>query len=286
MSGHDNGRVAGEGGFRVPRGSASPGRYGEQVFRPQDEGESERIDLAAAVYDATTLARLRRLGAGPGRRCLDVGAGTGTVARSLLREAGVTEVVAVDRDIRFLTSEPVAGLTALEADVTSDRFEPGLFDLVHARFVLMHLPSPARMVRRLAGLVAPGGVLVLSDAVDLTTDGAPDTPYTLAMRAMWRGLRDTIGTDVTWVPRCPQLMLAAGLESVAAEIHVPPLEPGSAISRFWASTWDRARAAMVATGLVDDAAIDEAERRLESPTCAGLSPGMLTAWGRKPAQPR
>ncbi|MER5753269.1 methyltransferase domain-containing protein [Streptomyces sp. NPDC002088] len=264
----------------------SPGRYGEQLFRPQDEDESERTDLGALVYDATTIARLRQLGVGPGWHCLDVGAGTGTVARLLLREAGVTEVVAVDQDIRFLSSEPVAGLTALEADVTSDRFEPGLFDLVHARFVLMHLPSPAVMVERLAGLLAPGGVLVLSDAVDLTTDDAPDTPYTLAMRAMWQGLRQTIGTDVSWVPRCPQLILAAGLESVAAEIHVPPLVAGSPISRFWVRTWDRARAAMVATSMVDDAAIDEAERWLDSPASAGLSPGMLTAWGWKPAQPR
>ncbi|MFD9004540.1 class I SAM-dependent methyltransferase [Streptomyces sp. NPDC059582] len=274
--------MARESGSRIPQGSVSPGHYGEHLFRPQDEGEAERIDLGALVYDATTIARLRQLGAGPGWRCLDVGAGTGTVARSLLREARVTEVVAVDRDIRFLTGEPVAGLTAVEANVTSDRIEQGLFDLVHARFVLMHLPSPAAMVERLAGLLKPGGVLVLSDTVDLTGDDAPDSPYTLAMRAMWRGLRASIGTDVSWVPRLPELMLAAGLDSVAAEIHVPPLTPGSPISRFWARTWDRSRAAMVATGLVDDAAIDEAVRRLDSPTYAGLSPGMLTGWGWKP----
>ncbi|MEU7058132.1 class I SAM-dependent methyltransferase [Streptomyces sp. NPDC046197] len=275
--------MAREAGSRSPQGSEGPGRYGERVFRPQDEGEAERIDLAALVYDATTIARLRQLGAGPGWRCLDVGAGTGTVARLLLREAGVAEVVAADRDIRFLRSEPVAGLTALETDVTSDRFAPGLFDLVHARFVLMHLPDPARMVRQLARLLVPGGVLVLSDAVDVTTDDAPDTPYILAMRAMWRGLRETIGTDISWVPHCPRLMLAAGLAPVAAEIHVPPLEPGSPISRFWAGTWARARVAMVGTGLVDDAGIDEAVIWLDSPTCAGLSPGMLTAWGWKPA---
>lgn len=284
VSWHDNGGMAQEACSRFRRGSGSPGRYGEQLFRPHDEGESDRIDLGALTFDATTIARLRELGAGPGWRCLDVGAGTGTVARSLLREGGVTEVVAADRDIRFLTSEPVPGLTTLEADVTSDRFEPGLFDLVHARFVLMHLPFPARMVERLAGLLKPGGVLVLSDAVDLTTGGAPDSPYKAAMRAMWKGVHETIGTDISWVPNYPQLMLVAGLESVAAEIHVPPLIPGSPISRFWARTWNRARPAMVATGLVNDADIDEAERWLDSPACAALSPGMLTAWGWKPQE--
>ncbi|MFJ3922092.1 class I SAM-dependent methyltransferase [Streptomyces sp. NPDC090022] len=257
------------------------GRYGEAAFRPQQAGEDARIDLGALAYDEITLARLTRLGAGPGWRCLDLGAGTGTVARQLLRRARVASVLAVDRDTRFLTSRPLPGLTAVEADITDPDFDPGRFALVHARFVLMHL-RPRLEVAKLASLVAPGGVLVLGDAVDLTTASAPVTPYTRAMRAMWQALRDTIGTDVSWVPQYPQLLRAAGLRSVAAEIHVPPLLPGSPISRFWAETWDRVRAAMVATELVDDAAIDEAIRYLDSPDCAGLSPGLITAWGRQP----
>ncbi|MEU0373955.1 class I SAM-dependent methyltransferase [Streptomyces sp. NPDC006283] len=256
-------------------------RYGEQVFRPQDQGEADRIDLGALAYDATTMARLRELGAGPGWRCLDVGAGTGTVARALL-EVGADEVVAADRDVRFLAADPPPGLTVLEADITTDGFAPGTFDLVHARFVLMHLPDPGRMVARLARMLAPQGVLVVSDAVDLTTADAPDSSFTSAMRAMWQGLHDTIGTDVTWVPGCPRLLEAASLESVTAEIHVPPLQPDSAISRFWAETWDRARASMIATGLVDDSTIDDAVRCLDAPGFCGHSPGMLTAWGHRP----
>ncbi|WP_445270199.1 class I SAM-dependent methyltransferase [Streptomyces sp. DSM 41634] len=268
-------------------GASSPGegRYGEQVFRPEEGGEGDRIDLGALTYDATTLARLRLLGAGPGWNCLDVGAGTGTVARGLLDDAGVAAVLAVDRDVRFLAAHPVPGLTVLQADVTADDFAPGLFHLVHARFVLMHLPSPQRMIAKLSGLLAPGGVLVVSDAVDLTTGSAPVTPYTRAMRAMWQGLHDSIGTDVSRVPGHLDLLREAGLESVAAEIHVPPLLPGSAISRFWAETWGRAREAMVGTGLVDDGQIDEAVRYLDSPRCTGLSPGMLTAWGWKDGAP-
>ncbi|MFB8760437.1 class I SAM-dependent methyltransferase [Streptomyces nigra] len=261
-----------------PRG----GRYGEAVFPPERKGEEERIDFGALAYDDVTLARLRALGAGPGLRCLDVGAGTGTVARRLLEEAGVSSVLAVDRDVRFLAARAVPGLEVREADVTDPDFAPGRFHLVHARFVLMHLPDRERVLRALAERVEPGGHLVLGDAVDLTGDRAPDTPYTRVMRAMWRGLRETIGTDVTWVPSYPRLLREAGLERVAAEIHVPPLVPGSPISRFWADTWERSRAAMRATGLVDDAAVDEGIRYLDSDECAALSAGLLTAWGRRP----
>ncbi|MEV7544607.1 class I SAM-dependent methyltransferase [Streptomyces sp. NPDC089915] len=257
------------------------GRYGEAVFPPGRAGEGERIDFGALAYDEVTMARLRALGAGPGWSCLDVGAGTGTVAGRLLDEAGVESVLAVDRDVRFLAARP--GLEVLSADVTGPGLLPGRrFRLVHARFVLMHLPERERIVAELAAHVEPGGVLVLSDAVDLTSDRGPDTPYTDAMRAMWAGLRTTIGTDVSRTPSYPRWLRAAGLVPVAAEMHVPPLVPGSPISRFWADTWERGRAAMVGTGLVDDAAIDAAVRYLESPECAALSAGMLTAWGWKP----
>ncbi|MGW1542127.1 class I SAM-dependent methyltransferase [Streptomyces sp. NPDC002309] len=270
----DTGGDAGEGA----------GRYGEAVFRPEQAGEGERIDLGALAYDDITMARLRALGAGPGWRCLDVGAGTGTVSRRLLDEAGVAGVLAVDRDVRFLRERPVPGLDVLEADITAPDFAPGRFRLVHARFVLMHLPGHERLIAALAELVEPGGVLVLSDAVDLTSDRTPGAPYTTMMRAMWQGLRATIGTDVSWVPSYPLLLRDAGLRHVAAEIHVPPLLPGSPLSRFWADTWQRSRAAMLATGLVDDAGIDEAVRYLDSDVCAALSAGMLTVWGRRPGK--
>ncbi|MDX2909589.1 class I SAM-dependent methyltransferase [Streptomyces griseiscabiei] len=284
------------------------GRYGEDVFRPELAGEGERIDYGALAYDDVSMARFRALGVGPGWRCLDVGAGTGTVSRRLLDEGGVESVLAVDRDVRFLAARPVPGLDVLEADITAPDFSPGRFRLVHARFVLMHLPERDRLVATLAELVEPGGVLVLSDAIDLThvtvptapaapaapaaptgvaSGRTPATPYDTAMRAMWQGLRDTIGTDVSWVPSYPRLLRAAGLMPVAAEVHVPPLLPGSPLSRFWADTWERSRAAMVATGLVDDATLDEAIRYLDSDECTALSAGMLTAWGRKPgAGPR
>ncbi|MFF1873176.1 class I SAM-dependent methyltransferase [Kitasatospora herbaricolor] len=234
------------------------------------------------AYDTFTRARLLALGAGPGTRCLDIGAGTGTISRWLATEAGVDEVLAVDRDVRFL--EPYAGgaLRTLAADVTEPGFAPGRFDIVHARFVLMHLPEHRRVTARLCELLNPGGRLVLGDAVDLTTAAPPDTPYRLAMRAMWQALRSTIGTDVSWTPEYPRLLRDLGLTEVGAEIQVPELTAGSPIGAFWLETWERTREAMLATGLVDAALLTEAAESIASGTVADLSPGLVTAWGRRP----
>ncbi|WP_406210038.1 methyltransferase domain-containing protein [Kitasatospora sp. NBC_01560] len=259
-----------------------PGVYGASLFEPWKPGEGERIDLGSLAYDHVTRARLRALGAGPGVRCCDVGAGTGTVARWLATAAGAADVLAVDRDVRFV--EPFAGgaLRTLTADVSSPGFDPGRFDLVHARFVLMHLPERRRVLARLRDLLLPGGHLVLGDAVDLTTAAPPDTSYRLAMRAMWRALRTSIGTDVGWTPDTPRLLRELGLRDVGAEVFVPALVAGAPITAFWLDTWDRTRAAMLATGIIDAERLAEARESLAAGTVADLSPGLITTWGRLP----
>ncbi|MFE2721692.1 class I SAM-dependent methyltransferase [Kitasatospora sp. NPDC059327] len=266
----------------APGPAGAGGGYGESLFEPWQPGEGERIDLGSLAYDHVTRARLRALGVGPEVRCCDVGAGTGTVARWLATAGGAGEVLAVDRDTRFV--DPYAGgaLRTLTADITAPDFDPGRFDLVHARFVLMHLPDRHRVMAGLRDLLAPGGCLVLGDPVDLTTAGPPDTPYRRAMRAMWRALGATIGTDISWTPDYPRLLRELGLTGVGAEVFVPALVPDAPITAFWLDTWDRTREAMLATGLVDAGVLDEARAALLSGTVADLSPGLVTAWGRLP----
>ncbi|WP_371483702.1 class I SAM-dependent methyltransferase [Kitasatospora sp. NBC_00315] len=263
-------------------GADGGGGYGETLFEPWKPGEGERIDLGSLAYDAFTRARLLALGVGPGSRCLDVGAGTGTIARWLAFEVGARDVLAVDRDVRFLAPYAGGALRTLAADVTAPDFAPGRFDLVHARFVLMHLPDHRRVAARLRALLAPGGHLVLGDAVDLTTAGPPDTPYRRAVRAMWQALRTGVGTDVDWTPRYPGLLRELGLADVAAEIQVPALTADSPIAAFWLDTWRRAREPMLATGLIDATGLAEAQEALASGAVADLSPGLITAWGRCP----
>ncbi|MDN3270653.1 class I SAM-dependent methyltransferase [Streptomyces sp. MA15] len=272
-------------GGGTPGGDGGPGRYGRDLFTPEDPHESERIDAAALVYDPVTARRLRKLGAGPGMRCLEVGAGTGTVARWLLEDAGVAEVVALDRDTRALTAWELPGLRVLTADITDEDLDPGRFDLVHARFVLMHLPGRRRLVRRLAGLLRPGGLLVLGDAVELPDTRDRSSAYRRTMDAMWAALRATIGTDIGEVPAYPRYLREAGLRDIGAEVVCPPLLPGGPAAHFWSDTWQRMRPELEATGRVDARGVDEALAYLESPRLAEVGPGLAMVWGRRDQRP-
>lgn len=77
------------------------------LLDPAWHAERERLDSVTRLYDPASLALCRTLGAANGWRCLDVGAGTGSLARelsALVAPAG--SVVALDVDTRFL--EPLA----------------------------------------------------------------------------------------------------------------------------------------------------------------------------------
>jgi ubiquinone/menaquinone biosynthesis C-methylase UbiE len=150
----------------------------------QREEARKRLDLLARIQDPGTLACLERTGVGPGWRCLEVGAGSGTVAVWLRdRVAPGGSVVASDLDTTLL--DPLAG-PALEVrrhDVVADALDEEAFDLVHARNLLVHLPEREAVVEKLARAVKPGGWMLLEE-IDRVTDAAdPTVPE--AMRSLY-----------------------------------------------------------------------------------------------------
>src|SRR4051812_8076684 len=98
--------------------------------------ELQRIELLEADLDPLTFRRLRALGVAQGWRCLDVGAGGGSVARWL---AGVVapngHVTAMDVDTEFLTRVDASGIEVRKHDVLAGPIEPGEYDLVHCRYL-------------------------------------------------------------------------------------------------------------------------------------------------------
>jgi SAM-dependent methyltransferase len=126
--------------------------------------ERERLDSITRLYDPTTLALCRMLGAADGWRCLDVGAGTGSLARALSVLVEPTgSVTALDVDTRFL--EPLASerLEVVASDVTVQALPSAEFDFVHARLLLEHLVDRDAVLTAMVRATAPGGWLLIED---------------------------------------------------------------------------------------------------------------------------
>lgn len=127
-----------------------------------------------AKYDAKTqldleaaLGRLRGHGLGPDTVLVDVGCGTGLLAVAAASEAG--RVVGVDPSPAMLevARRRSDAVEWVEAGFLTYEHEGNPPQLVHSRNALHHLPDFWKGVAlaRLADLLSPGGVLVLSDLV-------------------------------------------------------------------------------------------------------------------------
>jgi len=98
-----------------------------------NKGEEAPIRFAAlaAIYDPQTIRHFETLGVACGWRCLEVGAGSGTIAKWLADRVGPTGCVLVtDVDIRFLELRgPTLDVRA--HDIGSDPLPDAEFDLIH-----------------------------------------------------------------------------------------------------------------------------------------------------------
>ncbi|MGW0868518.1 class I SAM-dependent methyltransferase [Streptomyces sp. NPDC002611] len=110
----------------------------------------------------------------PGRAgdVLDLGCGTGSL--SLLASEQGHRVTGVDLSPAMVTlaREKLAGRDAvfLVGDAAAPRIGERRFDVVLVRHVLWALPDPGRALRHWAGLLRPGGRLVLVEGVWGTAD--------------------------------------------------------------------------------------------------------------------
>jgi SAM-dependent methyltransferase len=244
----------------------------EYILGRDAEVERRRLALLEAHHDPDSIAALERTGVGAGWRCLDVGAGSGSISRWLLARGA--EVLATDLDISGL-----GDLDARVHDITSDEPLPGPFDLVHTRLLLLHLPGRETVARRLVELVRPGGWVVAGD-IDFTPVAMDDpTPEWERTWAAWRAATEAAGWDLACGPRLAELLARAGLAEVDAESSPFAGPGGIAPLAILSLAFERLRERLVAHGAAD-ADVTAARAALEDQARSFTAPTTWTARGR------
>jgi SAM-dependent methyltransferase len=270
------------------------------IFDNSDEREGERLGGIQAAFDAGTFRHLTDLGVGEGWRCLEVGAGAGSVARWLSERVGEKgSVVATDINTTLLDDLDLPNLEVRRHDLLTEDLPKGEFDLIHTRLVLIHLPAREEILRRMAEALAPGGWLLVEDisfygAGTATRLGSVVFHGLLApLKAMFRAH----GLDPGFARRLPILFNRLGLTEVGAEGRVVVLIGGSAnvgwalptVDKFQArltggDQHTKARAAferVPALRRVVDGQLTRVRRLLDDPEFAVFCPALVATWGRR-----
>ncbi len=258
------------------------------------ESEFRRLTLQGEFYRDLTADVLRRAGIAAGMHVLDVGCGVGDVsllAAELVGPCG--SVLGIDRSAEAIK---LAAWRAAEAGHQQVRFEateidafspPQKFDAVIGRLVLVYLPDPAAIVRRLAGLLRRGGLLAFQEMMIAMTRSVPDG--LLWNRSIGWAV-DTFtraGLDVDMGGRLYATFLAAGLP--APQMISTARVEGGAQSTAYEVLAETVRSLLplaerlgVATAAeVDVGTLAERLRReaIESDACVAPPP-LVGAWAR------
>ncbi|HEY3240912.1 MAG TPA: methyltransferase [Acidimicrobiia bacterium] len=252
-------------------------------FDPAWTGERDRLVLAESLLDPVSTRQLESIGVHDGMRCLEVGAGAGSMARWLTARAGPGgRVLATDIDTRFLDAG--AGYEIRHHDIVTDPPLPAEFDLAHARLVLQHVPDKDRAVANLAAAVVPGGWLLVEE-LDFTTSGAAGSlgarSFARVEGAMHRLLAAS-GFDPAFGRRLPSRFRAAGLVDVEGRGGLSVVRGGSPYAAWYRQSIDALRPRLLASGLTSEQEVARVCGLLDDPDFELVTPVLISTRGRRP----
>jgi SAM-dependent methyltransferase len=248
----------------------------------------DRFAALEACFDPLTQAHLAARGVGPGWRCLEIGAGGGSIAQWLGSQVGQGGyVLATDLDTRWTTTGGLRQVEARRHDIVEDPLPAQSFDLIHTRLVLVHLPARDQVLQRLVASLRPGGWLVVEDfdswlphCLDPVSDD--QRAFVKVGRAMVEFLR-SCGNDSTYPRTLPHRLHGAGLADVGASGQLVFYTGGSPGSKLMEANLAQVGSSIIRAGLATGAEIDTARRLLGDPGFVANHPLLISAWGAKPS---
>jgi SAM-dependent methyltransferase len=249
------------------------------------EAGAARLRLLHEVYGASTEALLCEVGLGPGMHAVDVGCGTGTVARWMAGRVGPdgavfgVDVSPAQLEVARGESQRLgyAHLRFVHADAYGTRLPRASFDVVYCRFLLCHLTQPERALREMIALLKPNGVLVCDDVDVGSILADPPSAAVDRMRDLMRAVGVARGVDYCLGIRLHRLFRQAGLNRPQVRFDQPVYATGEG-KRFWEYTVLEAGPAIIEAGL---ATAVELERLAQELAAVAQDETIMVAQARK-----
>lgn len=181
----------------------------------------------------------------PGQKLLDVGCGPGSITLELAQRVAPGQVTGVDASESVIVQARAAALAAGD-EVT--RFETAdamhlphaddTFDIVHAHQVLQHVPDPVALLREMARVTRPGGLVAARDADYDAMTWAPAHPGLARWLELYRAAARGTGGEPDAGRHLLRWAHEAGLSDVTASASVWCFADDEA-RQWWGGQWQR-----------------------------------------------
>ncbi|MFC6081193.1 class I SAM-dependent methyltransferase [Sphaerisporangium aureirubrum] len=259
-------------------------RYGDNIFNHATASEDERLAALAAELDPASFRRLGALPIQPDWRCLELGAGTGTVARWMAARCPDGGVVATDLDLELVRGHDGehGDVTWTHHDLTRDDFPPGSFDLIHARYLFCHLRTREQDLARVASWLVPGGWLVLEEPAKFPIESSPHHAYRETSMGVFTALAERIGTDCDWPRALPDHMRRTGLTELDIDIAYSMVGGNRPMGRFWELTVEQLTPTLCTMDGITPDMVADTLVSLRDPEFRELGMATLAVTGRRP----
>jgi ubiquinone/menaquinone biosynthesis C-methylase UbiE len=278
-----------EGGGMEIDESSSPHRSACSTYSLDNSSREApaRFDALSGLFDRGTIRHLEDRGISEGWRCLEVGGGGGSITSWLANRVGrAGHVVVTDIDPRFLEPLAAENVEVRTHNIVTDPLPDSIFDLIHARLVLVHLPEREKVLTRLVSALKPGGWLVDEefDSVSLLPDPtvSPGEVSLNSQMAVMRLLKDR-GVERRFGRLLYGRLRAHGLGEVGAEGRLFMCRGGSSGVSLMRTNFHQLRGALLDAHYITEQEFDQDSARLDDPDFMAPSPIMWTVWGRRPS---
>ena len=223
--------------------------------RVDDQRELERLRMIERVFDPGSGRRLLATGLQASWRCLEVGPGAGSIMNWMGEVVGLMgEVVAVDLDPKFLSDADRPNVSVVRADIRTAQLPQQSFDVVHARYVLIHLANYEVVLTKMLGSLKPGGWLVLEEPDFSASRGIIGEEQDLAsvhkVNQAIAKMYATLRMDYALGLKVPALLQRRGLQDIAVENEAPLCAGGSGMATVMKMSAEQLREKYLTTWIV------------------------------------
>jgi SAM-dependent methyltransferase len=254
-------------------------------FEHSWQHERERLAVLERGGDPSTIACLTSIGVEQGWRCLEIGAGAGSIARWLCDRVGAHgAVVATDLETGFLSEIAAPNLEVRRHDIRSGSLEEGAFDLVFARKVLEHIPEHKAALQKMVRAARSGGWVLVEDG-DLVSVFAAAASDVASFRRGYRAFVETMaaaGYQPDLGLHLGAHLLDAGLTNIQVRGRAGEWTGAGDQPSLFLRTFEKIRDRVVVEGRLSAEEADELLREMRSPSFRAVTAIHFAAWGRKP----